>query len=357
MRHLWDRRVVHRALILTTCSLIGLCLGLGWVTAGWAEEYGAESNPGGDPIGGGSGYSRIVDAASATHVVSTEADLRNALQTAVPGEVVYIQDEAEIDLTGQAEIDVPAGVTLASGRGRNISGQISQGALLYTTAPGTGGCSSPYSIPVVHVKGSNARVTGLRIQGYLWGTERIFENGVSTPQTSGIFVSYIPIYGSVIDDVEVDNCDISQFRHSGVYLCNLRHARIHHNNLHHNRGLGLGYGVTVTYAEALISENLMDYNRHSIAGAGWYDGSPARPDSPGDSYTACYNIHGGHDVGQTFDMHGGVDRGDGTNIAGEFISIHHNTFRAPVNKQAVRIRGVPQTGCWVNNNWFYDNKS
>ncbi len=40
-------------------------------------------------------------------------------------------------------------------------------------------------------------------------------------------------------------------------------------------------------------------------------------------------------------------------VAGDVIKVHHNTFR-PTNYPAVRVRGRPETGCWVNNNWFYE---
>ena len=51
-----------------------------------------------------------------------------------------------------------------------------------------------------------------------------------------------------------------------------------------------------------------------------------------------------------FDMHGGRDRKDGTDIAGRAIEIHNNTFRAP--EIPVVIRGVPQEVCRVYLNWF-----
>jgi hypothetical protein len=49
-------------------------------------------------------------------------------------------------------------------------------------------------------------------------------------------------------------------------------------------------------------------------------------------------------------MHGGWDRGDGTDIAGDWISIHHNTFQG--GQRAVVIRGVPSQGAEIHHNWF-----
>ena len=70
--------------------------------------------------GGGYGYPDIVDP-EADGVVT----VRNLgeLQTAVtePGATVYVQDGAEIDLTG-TELCLAEGVTLAGGRGRDVVG-------------------------------------------------------------------------------------------------------------------------------------------------------------------------------------------------------------------------------------------
>ena len=49
----------------------------------------------------------------------------------VPNTTVYIEDGAEIDLTG-VTLCLAEGVTLAGGRGRNVDNH-SPGALLYTT--------------------------------------------------------------------------------------------------------------------------------------------------------------------------------------------------------------------------------
>ena len=89
-----------------------------------------------------------------------------------------------------------------------------------------------------------------------------------------------------------------------------------------------------------IEYNLFDWNRHSIAGTG----------RPGCSYIARHNVELGTSLSHCFDMHGGRDRKDGTDIAGTVIEIHNNTFRAP--QTPVVIRGVPQDKCEVHHNWF-----
>jgi hypothetical protein len=50
-------------------------------------------------------------------------------------------------------------------------------------------------------------------------------------------------------------------------------------------------------------------------------------------------------------MHGGRDRKDGTDIAGTWLRIHHNTFRSPA--RAIAIRGVPERDAVIEHNWFH----
>ena len=49
-------------------------------------------------------------------------------------------------------------------------------------------------------------------------------------------------------------------------------------------------------------------------------------------------------------MHGGRDRGDNTDIAGDWLLIHHNTFEG--THRNVVIRGVPCQGADIHHNWF-----
>ncbi|MGB2823626.1 MAG: right-handed parallel beta-helix repeat-containing protein [Phycisphaerae bacterium] len=142
--------------------------------------------------------------------------------------------------------------------------------------------------------------------------------------------------------LEVDNCELSGWSHAAVYLPKgATGAHVHHNHIHHCQRLGLGYGVCLNEADALIEANLFDYCRHHIAGTG----------RPGTSYEARYNLVGPHANGHSFDMHGGRDRKDGTDIAGTRIRIHHNTFRA-VHVPAVVIRGRPEKLAEIHHNWF-----
>jgi len=298
------------------------------------RTYGAEADKAG-PIGGGDGYAKIVT--KGDFVVKSLDGLLEALGKAKPGQIVFIPDETEIDCTARVYIEklvieVPAEVTLAGNRGQDGS----KGAVICSDALKTS--------PLIRITGSNARITGLRIQGpnprrHLDHHRRSFAKGgdghgyyYKLPTSAGILTEY--------DRLEVDNCDISGFSSAGVSLVRGEKHHIHHNFIHHCQYNGLGYGVCHNTASSLIERNLFDFNRHSIAGAG----------RPGCSYEARHNVELGTSLSHCFDMHGGRDRKDDTDIAGTTILIHHNTFRAPGTP--IVIRGVPQETCQVHHNWF-----
>ena len=67
-------------------------------------------------------------------------------------------------------------------------------------------------------------------------------------------------------------------------------------------------------------------------------------------YEAAWNFVGPDAISHHFDMHGGRDRGDSTDIAGDWMHIHHNTFQG--RQRHVVIRGVPSQGAEIHHNWF-----
>jgi hypothetical protein len=289
--------------------------------------FGAQANPTKDPIGGGKGYSRITTRKD--YVVKTYEELIASLKKATSGQVVYIADDVELDITGKEKIVAPAGVTLTSGRGQGSS----QGALLYT--------KDLAASPMILADGNNVRVTGIRLRGpdqerRTEQMQKLYEQGqyYSIPNSDGIICEH--------PDLEVDNCELWGWSHAAVFLKRgASNAHIHHNHIHHNQRSGLGYGVCLDQANALIEGNLFDWCRHHIAGTG----------SPGTSYEARYNLVLENANSHSFDMHGGADRGDGTDIAGDSILIHHNTFRA-TSVPAVVIRGRPALSAEIHHNWF-----
>ncbi len=294
---------------------------------GSEEGFGAEVNPTGDPIGGGKRYKRQI--VRSDYLVKTFEELRSALKKAKSGQVVYVNDNAEIDVTGEQEIVIPDGVTVASGRGRGDS----EGALLYSNELSTS--------PMFLAGGEKVRVTGLRLRGpdqerRTEQMRKLYQEGryYSIPNSDGIISSYAGL--------EVDNCELWGWSHAAIFLkLGALKAHIHHNNIHHNQRSGLGYGVCLDQADALIEANLFDWCRHHIAGTG----------RPGTSYEARYNLVLENANGHSFDMHGGRDRKDGTDIAGDTIKIHHNTFKATVVPAFV-IRGRPQQSAEIHHNWF-----
>ncbi|EFK11525.1 conserved hypothetical protein [delta proteobacterium NaphS2] len=296
--------------------------------------YGAKPE-GRGPIGGGKGYANII--IKGDYTIRDLDGLLKSLAVAKKGEVVFIPGETVIDLTARIYIEklvlnVPEGVTLAGDRGYKGS----KGALLTSDALKT---------PVmIQAAGSNVRITGLRIRGpnpkrYLDHHRRALgPNGRGRkyyymfPVSIGILSQY--------PSLEVDNCEISAFSHSGIRLANGMDHNIHHNFIHHCQYNGLGYGVSSNTAQSLIEYNLFNWNRHSIAGTG----------RPGCSYVARHNIQLEMSLSHCFDMHGGRDRHDGTDTAGTSIEIYNNTFYA--SQTPVVIRGIPENGCKVYHNRF-----
>ncbi len=277
------------------------------------ESIGCEANPTGNPIGGGEGYQPIFTSGDFT--VTSKDELLEAFKEAEPGQVIFLPDGVEIDLTGMRSVALPAGVTLAGTRGLDGS----PGARIFTTLR--------ESHTLFSSGGDEIRLTGLRFEGAFGGTEKVADH-------SG-FLS-IGHFGA-----QVDNCEIYNFNVSGIGVgAGALHVRIHHNHLHHIQRSGYGYPVSTGAAGLRVIANRFDYCRHAIASGG----------VPGSGYEAAWNLVGPNETSFSFDMHGGRDRGDNTDIAGDWMHVHHNTFLGP--RGGVGIRGVPSQGALVHNNWF-----
>lgn len=296
--------------VLLLATAVGLTL---TGAAPEVETFGCEANPTGDPIGGGAGYRDVKTGGDL--VVRTADELLSALKRAKAGQVVFVPDGVSLDLTGHSRLIVHAGVTLAGTRGRDGSA----GARLFTTLRTTS--------PLLQAGGPDVRITGLRIEGPYAGPELIaeFSQGLSIAHDGG----------------EVDNCEIDNWNCVGIGAGGGGTIRIHHNSIHHCQLSGYGYGVVTGQCNCFIIANRFDWCRHDIASSG----------TPGDCYEAAWNLVGEHATSHRFDMHGGSDRGDGTDIAGDWMHIHHNTFRDP-QRAAVVIRGVPSQGADIHHNWF-----
>jgi hypothetical protein len=311
------------------CLVIGggICIILLLLFLVSSETFGAESNPTGNPLGGGAGYTRIISGTDmdVTYSVSTKDQLLAALKNAQPGEVVFVNGSAVIDMTGTPDNVIPDAVTLASDRGSNGS----LGALIQYTYNNNG----MYGTSLFEVGGNNVRITGLRLEG-----EMLPQDGTGNGEAS--YMRAIREQNKA--GLEVDNCEIRGWAWSCITTANSTGTYIHHNYLHHNQARGEGYGADIYGGDMLVEANIFNYNRHDIAAGGY----------PGESYEARYNLvlgEGNAIGGHHFDVHAYPVPETNESIAGYEYKIHHNTFMV-TSLPAIGIRAVPQKGVWIDHN-------
>jgi hypothetical protein len=279
------------------------------------------------------------------HWVATKTELLDALSYCAShnGGIIYILFEESIDMSGSYGVVIPANTHIRGNRGKARIGSdgvpASEGGRIFTTTRGL------HKQGLFVTGGTNIKISGIRLEGP--------DPDIGTDPYDPIVGCGIVVYH---DDIEIYNCEIYNWAHAGIHLRDVYNTSrdtiyIHHNYFHHCHRTQLGYGVGHCWARSLIEYNAFDYCRHAIAGWG----------KEADGYEACYNWVGPHMSGHSFDMHGGADRQDGTDIAGSEIRIHNNTFETTVtvgevNKaQAVFIGGIPTVGCYIYDNWFYHN--
>jgi len=251
-------------------------------------------------------------------VVSTRQELLEALGRAQSGQIIYVRDDAVIEMTGADDQAIPGGVTLASGRGCGES----LGGLIHSTSltdglkcipmlkTGGAGCALPGCACVDHLPRS-ATITLIKSRLRMLSAP-------TTPAGSGQLralgleqVGRLPGQGG----------------RGGAHPSQLYPS---------HTALGFGYGVWVSGGGmAVIEANLLDFCRHHVA-------SGAQADS---SFEARYNICLDHDVWHSFDRHGDPAH------AGNKTLIHHNEFRNP-DLPAIVLRGNPVGEARFHDNWF-----
>lgn len=240
-------------------------------------------NPTDNPIGGGPGYAPIFTVGD--YIVTTKAELVEALATATRGETIFIPGHVEIDLSS-TQLDVPGGVTIASDRGRLRS----QGALLYSDTVYIQ--QSPYVEDYLfRATGPGVTFTGLRLRG---PDSEIGEPNDETANAIKGMAGFL----------EVSNCELYHWKKWGIDLVEAHGDFIHHNFIHHTRRHGYGYGVwlrgkaddTPPTPDEIprIEANHLEHCRHEI-GSGGQDSS---------SYVARHNLTLEHSMpNHVYDRH------------------------------------------------------
>ena len=310
------------------------------------ETFGARRDSSA-PFGGGLGYPDTVT--DGGYRVRNSFELIDALAKAQPGQIVYVEPDVQIDFSSRVAgeafvLEVPQGVTLAGNRGTpRDDGSHAPGPVLF--------CDAFKTQPLIRATGPDVRITGLRIFGPDADRREEWDHRCYGPEDLGNTYYYnFPVSQGVVthfDRLTVDNCEFAGFSHAAVLLREGKDHHVHHNWMHHNQRDALGYHVSHNRdANSLIEHNVFDYARHAIAGSG----------NPGSGYEARDNVILPNANGHSFDMHGGADRKDGTNIAGGWMHVHHNTFMATylhMSRPAISVRGNPEQEALVEHNWFH----
>jgi hypothetical protein len=254
-----------------------------------------------------------------------------------PRKVIYVASDAQIDLS-YTPLQIPAGITLASGRRGLV-----EGALLYSNV------TTKHTM--IEVVGNDVRVSGLRFRG---------PSGSTSEANEAVFAIHV----RDALDVVIDHNEFFHFPGAGIkvqhqpWMIDFSTAyrmRITENFFHHNQRQNLGYGVMMNDASyAVIDKNSFDYNRHAIGSDGGRNVILDSSYGPMHGYAAYFNlVLPGHEEQvagpitwqtHTFDVHGSEDGFLGTDYydgwAGETIDIANNSFLG-IQGSAFNVRGTP----------------
>ncbi|MFC7072881.1 hypothetical protein ACFQJ7_13600 [Halovenus rubra] len=313
----------------TSLKLGGVALAavLGGVSSSAAMSTSLDELPVGSQIGGGDTYEDTVSASEANVVVQTLEELKEELESANYGDVVFVDGDAEINL-GDTYMTIPSGVTLASNRG--VDG--AKGAHLSTNGY-EGKWAGPFNAE------SDVRVTGLRISGKEWEYREI-DNEATTSRVG------LALKGP---NCEVDNVEMWGYNFASIRVA-ADEAHIHHSHIHHNPIDGWGYGIHCARGQDILIEyNHMVFNRHSVSNTG-IAGYEVRNNFFGGETAPSYQV-GTHAVNpRKNDYRGGTE-----------LSIHHNTFvpTTHIDEEGdtgrhISIRGFPEDVADIHHNWFYN---
>ena len=284
-------------------------------------------------IGGGPGYpdSFVVTAGngSDTFYVADSAHFYAVMADSIAeGDLVYIADNAEINIGTTEWLLMDDDLTFCSGRGRTLGDTISWGGLLYTNAYTN---DAP-----LRFYGDNLRFSGLRLRGPdpHYGCH---ENDATLNTQMLIFFSSP---GTIIDNCEIYNAGYGGAAFGDGCIGDTVRYCYFHNEMRR----GCGYGVnTANNVEVFVQACLFDFYRHAIAGGTYTD----------NDYSAEYNICMEHDSEwHSFDKHHG----------GEGGVFRNNTWQSWQQK-GNRVRGfqmqtgTPSESLLIYDTWSYHNDS
>jgi len=272
-----------------------------------------------------------IQKSDADYIVYDVQSLYQIVNSAVNGDIIFLDENTEFDLSNMPTLKITSSIILASSRNINFK----EGAKIYSNN------ISLSSYPKIQILSNNVRISGIR----LIGPDNAIGSAPYSPQiTAGIICDSS-------NHFIIDNCEIASWSYCGVHFKNSKGNRVLNNYIHHIRRTGLGYGVVLSKdSYALIDYNTFEYNRHDIAGTGHRT----------QGYEACYNIILNQGNGHSFDMHGEAENKNlqgYSPYAGHTIHIHHNTFMSGTAYPAVRIRGMPFNQATIEYNKFCHSSS
>lgn len=345
-----------KKLVLTFLAMASLLLGISAALGGQGTpvqaadtvpSYGAGAYTGTNPVGGGAGYvsPHGYSQATADYVVTTASGLKSALASATSGDVIWIPNGTTIAIPDATYgKTVKSGVILASNRGQNGAA----GGRIKWSYYGT---SSGYMIPLLNAQ-SNAVISGLVLEGA----------GGYGPYGYGAGPCAIRAAGQ--KHVEIENCEISNFRGAGIWFGDTaasittwnddsQRNYVHHCYIHNIQQYGFGYGVGVMGGQQsmLVEACVFGDNRHSVMDAGGTPSYEVRYCVFSDSTYANSSAGPATIQSHQVDAHGGGYYGF---KAGTHLYIHHNTFSTNdtfSSKPNIMIRGVVSSECRVEYNW------
>lgn len=286
-------------------------------------------NPTLNPIGGGKGYTDILSESTSDYVVTDAASFIAALGVATAGKVIYVKDTASINLSGRSNISIPAGVTIASGRGRGSL----KGGLIYSNDK----FPEQSYISLLVTGGSGIRLTGLRLKGP--NPEVLDQTFDGTGGVGNLIQTFH-------EGLTVDNCEIYAWDKWALWLRSGGNHVIKHNFFHDTLRSGYGYPIWVggssppvgTLWNILIEANLFQRCRHCIASSGHLN-----------SWEARFNIFLDQQLFTNVDRHDQVSNG----IGGDNTSLHHNLFFDKINNTWGMAAPATANGrLLVFNNWL-----